>query len=134
MSKTGPKDNYKMTDDAVRKLEEAFAIDASIEEACYYADISRDTYYRWVKENSELSDKFQRLRNKPILKARQAVVKGLDNYANAMDYLKRKRKDEFSDRSEITGKDGKDLPTPILNINVQSDDSDKQDNSAEQED
>lgn len=100
MKKTGPKDNYKMTDEAVRKLEEAFAIDASIEEACYYADISRDTYYRWIKENKQLSDKFERLRNRPILKARQTVVKSLDNPDMAFKYLERKRKTEFSQKIE----------------------------------
>lgn len=35
-----------MTDDVVRKLIEAFKLDVSVEEACLYADISKDTYYR----------------------------------------------------------------------------------------
>ena len=30
-----------------------------------------------------------------------------ENYQNAMDYLKRKRKSEFSERLEQTGADGK---------------------------
>lgn len=36
--------------------------------------------------------------------------------------LKALKKEEYSDRIEHTGKDGKDLPTPIINLNnVQSD-------------
>lgn len=99
----------KFTESTIRKLEEAFAIDASVKEACYYADISTDTYYRWIKEYPELSDKLERLREKPVLKARQTVVKSLDNPDYAFKYLERKKKDEFSLRSELTGKDGKDF-------------------------
>ena len=104
----------KLNDETVKKLEEAFAIDASVEEACFYADITRQTYYNWIKENIDLAEKFDRLRQKPILKARQEVIKGLNNYQNAMDYLKRKKKDEFSDRTEVTGKDGEDISVNII--------------------
>ena len=35
--------------------------------------------------------------NHPVLAARERVVKGVkESYGNAMDYLSRKRKDEFS--------------------------------------
>jgi hypothetical protein len=98
--KTGPKTNWKMTDEAIRKLGEAFAIDATIAEACFYANISIDTYHRWVKENPKLSDQFERLRQTPILKARETVAKSLDNVTDAKWYLERKRKGEFSPRVE----------------------------------
>ncbi len=98
--KTGPKDDYKCTKEVVLKLEHAFSIDATIEEACYYADISRDTYHRWVKKNPKLSDKFERLRQKPILLARQTVVKDLDSPDGARWFLERKKKHEFSTKVE----------------------------------
>ena len=95
-------------------MEQAFAIDASVYEACFYADISRETYYRWTKEFPELYDKFTRLRNKPVLLARQTVVKKIEeSYFNAMDFLKRKKKLEFGDKLDMTT-NGKDLPAPIL--------------------
>lgn len=100
----------KLTEDTVRKLEEVFAIDGTIEEACYYADISRDTYYRWCKEFPKLSDKFERLRERPVLKARQTVIKSLDQPDYAFRYLERKRKNEFSTRTETDlTTNGKDL-------------------------
>lgn len=107
----GKQKSPKLTEDTIRKLEEAFAIDASVKEACYYADISTDTYYRWIKEFPELSDKLERLREKPVLKARQTVVKSLDNPDYAFKYLERKKKDEFSPRHELTGKDGNPIET-----------------------
>lgn len=103
----------KLTPETVNKLEEVFAIDGSIEEACFYANISRQTYYNWIKDNPEMEDRFDSLRQKPVLKARQAVVKGLDNFDNGLRYLERKKKLEFSLRTELTGADGGPIQTEI---------------------
>lgn len=106
----GKQKSPKLTPETIRKLEGAFAIDATVGEACYYANISQDTYYRWIKKFPELSEKFKRLRQKPILTARQEVVKGLANNPEfSLKYLERKKKDEFSLRTEVSGIDGKDL-------------------------
>lgn len=94
----------KLTEETVKKLEEAFAIDATVEEACFYANISKPTYYDWIKKDEKLEERLNALRNKPVLKARQEVVKGLINYQNSMDYLKRKRGKEFSDKQDINVK------------------------------
>lgn len=108
--KTGPKTNWKMSDDTIRKLEQAFAIGADVTKACAYADISHDTYYRWIKEKPELSERFSRLQEQPILKALQEVVKGMDNNPElALKYLERRWKDRYSTRVENTGADGEDL-------------------------
>lgn len=88
--------------EVVKKLEEAFSLDCSIWEACFYADISRQTYYNLIKEAPKLLDRFNALRNKPVLIARQEVVKGMkDNPDLALKYLERKRKDEFSTKTEV---------------------------------
>ncbi len=93
----------KLTPLIVKKLEEVFALDGSIQEACFYAGISRQTYYVWIKENPEYSDRFESLRMEPVLKARRTVVAKLgENYHHAMDYLKRKCRDEFSDNKTIS--------------------------------
>ena len=120
----------KMTPLAVKKLEEAFAMDCSIPEACFYADISKQTLYNWYKKDPTLQEKLDRLRNNPVLKARTAVVNGLKgNPEFSLKYLERKKKLEFSLRQELTGADGKDLPSPILN--VQSNNSNPEDTKAE---
>lgn len=108
----------KLTPETVKKLEEAFAIDATVEEACFYADISRQTYYEWIKQNPKLADRFEALRQRPVLTARQAVVRSLNNPDYAFRYLERKRKDEFAQRVENTGKDGKDLSMTPAVINI----------------
>ena len=105
----------KLTDDVRVKLEQAAAIDASVEEMAYYCDVSRQTIYQWLKDDPELSDKVERLRNKPVLKARQTVASKLeDSYQNSMDYLKRKKKIEFGDNIDHTT-DGKPLTVQVIN-------------------
>jgi len=98
----------KLTKEVVMKLEEVFAIDGTVEEACFYADISRNAYYEWIKNNPKLNDRFKALRNNPVLRARNRVMKGIDeSYQNAMDYLKRKKRLEFGDNMDLTNKGDK---------------------------
>lgn len=86
----------KINQETVRKLEMTASLDCTISEMCFYADISRDTYYRWMKENKELSDRLTALRTAPILKARQEVINGLTgNPEFALKYLERKLPNEF---------------------------------------
>lgn len=85
----------KLNDTTVNKLEVAFAIGASVSEACYYADISRQTYYNWEKGNRKLKEKFDRLKELPILKARRTINDNLSNVETAKWFLEKKRKDEF---------------------------------------
>lgn len=107
----------EFTDLVVMKLEQAFALDCSVSEACFNAGISRTMYYAHVKEGDELHNRFQALREKPVLKARTTVVAALNNPADAQWYLERKRKNEFSSRSEHTGPDGEKLfPVPIDDV------------------
>lgn len=94
----------KINQETVRKLEMTASLDCTVSEMCFYADISRDTYYRWMKENKELSDRLTGLRNRPILKARQEVIKGLEgNPEFALKYLERKLPGEFGIRQKIEG-------------------------------
>ena len=118
-----------MTPEVVNKLEQAFAIDSTVIEACSYADISRETFYNWLEKNPKFNDRIQRLRQRPVLKARQTIVQNIEQPEHAKWYLERKVKKEFALRTEYTGKDGKDLlPQPILDVS--QDDSDKKDNKA----
>ena len=124
----------KDSEETIRKLEEGAALDCDVDEMCALANISRDTYYRWIKENPKLSDRLDKLRQEPFLKARRTIVEGLSSYNNAMDYMKRKKKKEFGDNIDVTS-DG-DKITPIYggkSNNIQGHDSNKEDISTDQE-
>ena len=84
-----PKFKYALT---VSKLEQAFSIGCTVSEACLYAEIGRNSYYRWTKNNKILKDRFEALKEKPILQARQTIVSNLkDNVDVARWYLEKKK-------------------------------------------
>ena len=102
------------TPEVIRKIEEAAAMDCSMEEIAFFANIHRATLYRWIKDDKELYDRINELKQTPFLSARQTILKAIkDNPQYAFEYMKRKKKTEFSDRSELTGAEGKDLQ-PVL--------------------
>jgi hypothetical protein len=90
----------KFTEEAIRKIEEVAALDGSVEEMAYYAGVHVDSVYTWLKANKEFSDRIKALRERPILKARQTVVKSLETPEGARWYLARKKKKEFAERIE----------------------------------
>lgn len=95
-----------MTPEIISKLEEVFAIGGSDNEACFYAGIGKSTLYNYQQEHPEFVERKEALKERPILKARQTVVKSLDDADMALKYLERKKKDEFSIRTEFTGQNG----------------------------
>lgn len=90
----------KRTVEVTKKIEEVAALDGSVEEMAYYAGVHRDTLYLWLKQDKTFSDRIAELRERPVLKARQTVVKSLEDPDRAFRYLERKRKREFSTRTE----------------------------------
>lgn len=91
----------KVDDLVVKKLEEAFALGATDAEACFYAGISKQCLYDYEKKKPEFSDRKAALKERPILLARRSVVEGIEkDPALALKFLERKKRDEFSLRSE----------------------------------
>ena len=100
----------KRTAQIVQKLEQAAALDCTIEEMCFYAGIAKPTYYDYLEADPVLAARLEELRNEPVLAARQTVVKALKtNPQQANWYLERKRKKEFAERKEHTAADGEPL-------------------------
>lgn len=118
-----------MTDETVSKLRQAFLMGANVSMACANAEISRETYYSYLKENPEFSDKVDIWRKNPLLKATHTIYKNLDDPDTAKWYLERRLKEEFSTRQEMTGAEGGPLgfkfeyvtpnPTPVTAETVQ---------------
>lgn len=93
-----------MTPETLRKLEEAFALGATDQEAIFYANISKTTFYDYCKEHPDFAERKEDLKETPILKARRTVVANLDKPDMALKYLERKKKKEFSPSIEVEGK------------------------------
>ena len=100
-----------MTPEVVSKLEQAFALGCTDLEACLFADISKQTLYSYQHSHPEFVDRKERLKETPVLLARMSVLKSIESDEPAckkiaFDYLTKRKRDEFADRVESTGKDG----------------------------
>lgn len=102
----------KMTDKVVQKLKEAFKIWATVQEACYYANISKTTYYDWLKQNSEFSDEITDSKTYLIFQSKLTIANSIEkwNSKTAIWYLERKLKNEFNinyieEEKDLTQKD-----------------------------
>jgi len=101
-----------MTPAVISKLEHAFGIDCTVQEACAYADISLPPLYDYMKKNQDFAENVARLREKPVLAARNSVVSKLHKGYMAQWYLEKKRPDEFGNRDR----------GGVVNITLQLDD------------
>ena len=116
------------------KLQEAWAIGASDSEACYFADITQDQLYYYTREiNPDFQVLKTKLKQKPILMARQETVKGFkDNPEFCLKYLERKLKKEFSLRQEFDHTtDGEKINEVKLIIDWGNNDTGKEDRASE---
>jgi len=85
----------------IPKLRTAAAWGCSVTEMALHAGVGKTTLYDYLQENEELAEELERLRDKPVIKARKTVYDRIEeSYQNAMDFLRRKRKEEFSTREE----------------------------------
>ena len=90
-----------MTPETIEKLEQAFLLGCSDREACLMADIAPATLYNYQEKNPEFVDRKEQLKQSPFIKARQAIISSFKRDPNlALKYLERKKKDEFSLRTE----------------------------------
>lgn len=122
-----------MTEEALRKVEEAFAWGCTDLEACFFADISKTALYNYQLAHPEFKERKDALKSRPILAARRTVLDGItgvpaqyDDKGNvtqteipcnpdlALKFLERVKKDEFGLRREVTGPEA----TPLLGKNL----------------
>lgn len=91
----------KITEAVLKKLEIAFALGCTDEEACFDAGISHQTLYNYQHKHPEFIDRKQGLKNRPITIARKSVINNMKKDGKlALQYLERKKKDEFAPMSK----------------------------------
>ncbi len=105
----------KKIDIVIQKLEQVWGIGGSDKEASFFAEISPAALSDFLKRNPKISERKESLKNRPILKARQEVIKGLEgNPEFALKYLERKLPDEFALRQKYEHSGDKENPISII--------------------
>ena len=92
-----------ITEEVVRKLEQAFADGFNVVEACFNTGISRDTYYRHLDANTEFSYRMNSAQSNLTSKAKSNIAKAINNgdVGTSRWYISREdRKDEYNSTAE----------------------------------
>ena len=102
-----------VTKEVVAKLEQAFAVGATDLEACFFAGISKDAFYRYCDKHEEFRERKEALKQKPVLLAKTNVIKKLQaaDIDTSKWYLERKAKKEFSTRIESSNMNIEVIPS-----------------------
>lgn len=102
-----------MTEETVKKLDEGFSMGFTDEEACFYANISKQTLYNYIEKNPDYLYRKEALKNNPKLLAKRNIFNALEKGTRIEDskwYLERRDKD-FKPKSDFTS-DNKPLILP----------------------
>lgn len=124
----------------IQSLQPYLEVGMSRNKACDAIGLTPSTLSNWVKADDALGMKLSGMENTLNKLAMQNIadalaVEGKEEKGSRKEtskwYLERRMKNEFSTRTENTGADGKDLPTPILTVtkDVHTNDSNEEDSS-----
>lgn len=127
----------------IRSLKPYLEMGFSRNKSCQMIGLAPTTLSDWVVDNEALRMELQSWENVVNTIAVQNIVSAIRKESeldddirkeNSWKWAERRLKEDFSLRNELTGADGKDLPTPIMNLDVLSNDSDKTNSETEPED
>lgn len=104
-----------MTPEVIDKLEYAFSLGCSDNEACLHAGIAVQTLYKYQEREPAFLERKLLLKDSPIFLARQTVLKGIQRDPDlALKFLERRKKDEFSTKTESDITSGGNALEPVL--------------------
>lgn len=93
-----------MTKDVLAKLQDAFLMGCTDEEACLNAGIHPASLYRYQEKNPKFCEQKEVWKQNPFLKARRTIFRSLGKPRDAQWYMEHKKSDEFSRRTDVTSK------------------------------
>jgi len=87
-----------MTEKTLLKLEDAFKLSLTDEEACLEVWISTSPFYDYCQKNPKFAKRKELLKKTPNIQAKKNWLKEIKggNYGSSKEWLERKSKDEFS--------------------------------------
>ena len=100
-----------MTEPVIAKLEAAFLLGCTDQEACFAAGIVPSTLYRYAEANPEFSERKETLKQNPIYKARNLILSAIEggDTASAHKVIDRKEGSKVA----VSGPEGKPLTLTV---------------------
>lgn len=102
----------KVTENVVQKLEAAFSMGCTDEEASFRAGIAKNTLYNYIEKNPDFLHRKEALKKDPAIRARQVILDALDDGdVQTARWLLDKTDGKAKESVELTGKGGGPLET-----------------------
>ena len=99
---SGPGRPTVVTEAAVLKLETAFALGCNVKEALLFAELSKDAYSRLLQRQPEFRERFEQLRETPVLQAKKNIAMAIAAGDIAVSrWLLERRCPEYSARARL---------------------------------
>lgn len=114
----------KLTNDVVKKLEEAFKYDFTIDEACYYAGISRESYYNYCEKDKTFLTKMDAAKAFVAMAAKKNVARAItdeNSIENSWKYLQKRQPDLYSEKQKIETNSAVTLEEVLKSLEEQED-------------
>lgn len=90
-----------MTQETIDKIEYVFAMGGTDIEACLYADISHQALYDYQEKHPEFTERKNKLKQTPLLRARTTIVKSLESDVNSAWKYAERKDPELKQKSEV---------------------------------
>ena len=108
---------WEPTPAQLKILEDLFKNGARVKYALHAAGIPSSTFYDYLNSHEDFSEQIEYWQQYPEMIAKNSVLKHMVEDGNlALRYLQSKCRDEFGQRTEITGADGEALAMPTIQI------------------
>lgn len=122
---------YKYNPKTVAKFVEAFNNSYNITEACQYAGVDRDTYYRWYRDIAEFTALIDEAKSMPLRKSKEVITKAIvDGDIQTAKWYTERRDPDFKPKAELENNVG--LQETRKKIGDFLDDDDSPDDVGEQ--
>lgn len=111
----------KVTDEVLRKLEDAFLKGLSDREACFYADLAESTFYDYCKKHKDFSERKELLKENVKIRAKMNVADRISGGDIDLSkwYIERKCKDEFSLKQEVQHSGTMSVNNPLTGLTTE---------------
>ena len=98
------------------KLEEAYANHATDEQACFIANIGQSTLYKYQEDHPEFIERKRALKAMIGYQAKANIRRKIESgdLPTSQWWSERREKEDFSQRNELTGKDGDPLQCGVI--------------------
>jgi DNA-binding phage protein len=86
----------------IARVIEAFNNSYNVSEVCQYAGISRDTFYRWVKDHPMFAEKVEEAKAMPARKAKEVITAAIvAGDINTAKWYVERRDPDFKPKAEV---------------------------------